>query len=52
MVSRGAYGESYCQLVRAVGLRLFTEDLDGCIGDAFAQLRRLCLAYDAAEQAA
>ena len=52
LVSRGAYTESYCELVRAVGLKLFTEDLEGCIGDAWEELHRLCLAFEAKEQAA
>ena len=52
LVSRGAYNEGYCQLLRSVGLLLFTDDLDGCIRDAYGELHRLCLAYDAGELAA
>ena len=52
LVHRGAYDVAYCQLLEDVGLRLFTEDLDGCIRDAYSELRRLCLAYDAGELAA
>lgn len=52
LVSRGAYDTAYCELIRSVGLRLFTEDLDGCVGAAYAELHRLCMAYDAGKLAA
>ena len=47
IVSRGAFDDTYCELVRDVGLKLFTEDLDACFRDAYAALDDLCRRYDA-----
>ena len=52
LVSKGAYDVTYCQLIRDVGLRLFTEDLDGCVRDVFDEIRALCREYDRGKLAA
>ena len=47
LVSRGAYAEGYCALLRDVGLTVFTDDFDGCISAAYGELENLCADYDA-----
>ncbi len=46
LVEQGAYEVRYCQLLRDLGMTLFTEDLDACIAEPFHTLQDMCLAYD------
>ncbi|MBQ3277082.1 MAG: hypothetical protein IJH47_08540 [Oscillospiraceae bacterium] len=46
LVSRGAYDQGYCELLRSVGLVSFTDDLDACLKEAYAALEEMCLRYD------
>ena len=48
VVEIGAYDKPYEAVLREAGLKLFTEDLAGCVGDAFDELRELCEAYERA----
>ena len=52
LVDIGAYDKPYEEVLREVGLKLFTEDLDGCVKDAFDELEKLCLRYERGELAA
>lgn len=46
IVERGAYEVGYCELLRDLGMTLFTDDLDGCIAVPFHALEDMCLDYD------
>ena len=46
MIDYGAYDYEYCELLKTLGLHVFTEDLDACIRDAYAQLEDLCFRYE------
>ena len=53
LVSRGAYELGYCELLRSLGLAVFTDDgLDECIGEAYDALEEMCLRYDGRAEAA
>ena len=52
IVDLGAYDKSYEEVLREVGLKLFTEDLDGCVKDAFDELETLCRTYERTRKAA
>ena len=46
LVEQGAYEVGYCELLRDMGMTVFTEDLDGCFAQPFNTLRDMCLDYD------
>lgn len=52
IISRGAYAMGYFELVDSEGLIRFSDDLDGCLREAFDTLLTLCGQYDAMAQAA
>lgn len=52
LVSLGAYDLEYFELMDRVGLKRFTDDLDGCMGEAYEALADLCRRYDRGELAA
>ena len=46
LVEQSAYEVGYCELLRDMGMTVFTEDLDGCFEEPFNTLRDMCLDYD------
>ena len=52
LVRIGAYDKPYEEVLREVGLKLFTEDLDGCVAYAFNELSSLCEEYETGRRAA
>ena len=52
LVFRGAYELSYFELMDAVGLSRFTNDLSACFREAYDTLDSLCRRYDRGELAA
>ncbi len=53
LVSRGAFEVGYCELLREMGLAVFSEDgLDPCIREAYDTLEDMCLRYDSRSAAA
>ena len=53
LVSRGAVEMGYCELLREMGLAVFSEDgLDPCIKEAYETLEDMCLRYDSRSAAA
>ena len=52
LVEIGAYGVNYEQTVRQIGLKLFTEDLDGIMAGPVDELILLCDRYEHNRRAA
>ena len=52
LISRGAYGPGYFELMDQVGLKRFTDDLDGCLQEACQTLEELCRQYNSGRAAA
>ena len=46
MISLGGYDRGYCELLETLGLRVFTQDLDACVRDAYDELESLCFQYE------
>ena len=46
LIDYGAYDHEYCELLETLGLHVFTEDLEACIRDAYAELEDLCFRYE------
>ena len=41
----------YCELLRSVGMQVFTDDPAGCFSEAVDRLKELCLEYEYAAAA-
>ena len=52
LVDKGAYDAGYFALMDQVGLKRFTEDLDGCLMEPYKKLESLCLDYERSRRAA
>jgi hypothetical protein len=52
LVSKGAYELGYFELMDQVGLKRFTDDLDGCLRAPCEKLEELCLDYEQGKLAA
>ena len=51
IVHIGAYDMGYCELLRSVGMQVFTDDPAGCFSEAVDRLKELCLEYEYAAAA-
>ena len=52
LVERGAYNVGYCDLLSEVGLAVFTDGVDACLGEFYTDMKDICLGYDARVNAA
>ena len=50
LIGRGAYDAGYCEVLKEVGLAVFSEDIGACLDEAYDIFDELCYRYDMAAE--